>query len=48
MGPSIVLGESKAEVPLQNENPLNHQILWQQYIDSSLLSPTGGCKENTS
>ena len=32
MGQSIVLGEIKAEVPLQNENPLNHQILWQQYI----------------
>ena len=28
MGQSIVLGESKAEVLLQNENPLNHQILW--------------------
>ena len=33
MGQSIVLGEIKAEVPLQNENPLNHQILWQQYIE---------------
>ena len=31
MGQSIVLDEIKAEVPLQNENPLNHQILWQQY-----------------
>ena len=31
MGQSIVLGEIKAEVPLQNENSLNHQILWQQY-----------------
>ena len=31
MGQSIVLGEIKAEIPLQNENPLNHQILWQQY-----------------
>ena len=31
MGQSVVLGESKAEVPLQNENLLNHQILWQQY-----------------
>ena len=30
-GQSIVLGEVKAEVLLQNENPLNHQILWQQY-----------------
>ena len=26
MGQSIVLGEIKAEVPLQNENPLNHQF----------------------
>ena len=33
MGQSIVLGEIKAEVPLQNENPLNHQILWQQYME---------------
>ena len=32
MGQSIVLGEIKAEILLQNENPLNHQILWQQYI----------------
>ena len=33
MGQSIVLGEIKAEVPLQNENSMNHQILWQQYIE---------------
>ena len=33
MGQSIVLGEIKAEVPLQNENLLNHQVLWQQYIE---------------
>ena len=26
MGQSIVLGEIKAEIPLQNENPLNDQI----------------------
>ena len=40
MGRSIVLGEIKAEVPLQNENPLNHQILWQQYIERiESLSP---------
>ena len=32
MGQLIVLGEIKAEVPLQNENSMNHQILWQQYI----------------
>ena len=40
MGQSIVLGEIKAEVPLQNENSLNHQILWQQYIERiESLSP---------
>ena len=33
MGQSIVLGEIKAEIPLQNENPSHHQILWQQYED---------------
>ena len=33
MGQSIVLGEVKAETPLHNENSLNHQILWQQYIE---------------
>ena len=31
MGQSIVLSESKTEVPLQNEDPSHHQILWQQY-----------------
>ena len=31
MGQSIVLGEIKADIPLQNENPSHHQILWQQY-----------------
>ena len=50
MGQSIVLGEIKAEVPLQNENTLNHQILWQQYIERiESLSPeskvSGFCKE---
>ena len=30
---SIVLGEIKAEIPVQNENPSNHQILWQQYME---------------
>ena len=40
MGQSIVLCEIKAEVPLQNENPLNHQILWQQYMERiESLSP---------
>ena len=32
MGQSIVLGEVKAEAPLHNENPMNCQIIWQQYI----------------
>ena len=32
MGQSIVLGEIKAEVPLQNEDSMNDQTLWQQYI----------------
>ena len=50
MGQSIVLGETKAEVPLQNENLLNHQILWQQYIERiKSLSPESKvsrfCKE---
>ena len=40
MGQSIVLGEIKAEVPSQNENSMNHQILWQQYIERiQSLSP---------
>ena len=40
MGQSIVLGEFKAEILLQNENPLNHQIIWQQYIQQvESLSP---------
>ena len=40
MGQSIVLGEIKAEVPLQNENSMNHQILWQQYMERiESLSP---------
>ena len=50
MGQSIVLGEIKAEIPLQNENPLNHQIQWQQYIERiESLSPESKvsrfCKE---
>ena len=32
MGQSIVLGEIKAGLPLQNEDSMNDQILWQQYI----------------
>ena len=48
MGQSIVLGEIKAEVPLQNENSLNHQVLWYiQQVES--LSPENKvskfCKE---
>ena len=50
MGQSIVFGEIEEEVPLQNENPLNHQILWQQYIQQvESLSPENRvskfCKE---
>ena len=32
MGQSIVLGDIKAEVPSQNEDSMNDQIIWQQYI----------------
>ena len=32
MGQSIVLGEVKAENPLQDESPMKDQIIWQQYI----------------
>ena len=40
MGQSIVLGEIKAEILLQNENPSHHQILWQQYMERiESLSP---------
>ena len=50
MGQSIVLGEIKAEVPLQDENSLNHQFLWQQYIErieslSSESKVSRFCKE---
>ena len=50
MGQSIVLGEVKAEAPLQNENPTNDQTLWQQYIQRvESLSPENNvrkfCKE---
>ena len=31
MGQSIVFSEIKPEVPLQNENPSYHYVLWQQY-----------------
>ena len=40
MDRSIVLGEIKEEVPLQNENSMNHQIPRQQYIERiESLSP---------
>ena len=50
VGQSIVLGDVKAEALLQNKNPLNHQILWQQYIQQiESLSPESKvsrfCKE---
>ena len=50
MGQSIVLGEVKAETLLQNENPMNDQIIWQQYIQQvESLSPENkvseSCKE---
>ena len=50
MGQSIVLGEVKAEAPLHNENPMNYQIIWQQYIQQvESLSPENRvskfCKE---
>ena len=50
MGQSIVLGEIKAEAPLHDEDPMNDQIIWQQYIQQiESLSPeskvSGFCKE---
>ena len=40
MGQSIVLSEVKAETLLQNENPMNDQIIWQRYIQQvESLSP---------
>ena len=40
VGQSIVLGEVKAEAPLHNENPMNDQNFWQQYIQQvESLSP---------
>ena len=50
MGQSIVPGEIKAEVPSQNEDSINDQILWQQYIERiESLSPESKvsrfCKE---
>ena len=50
MGQSIVLGEVKAETPLHDEDPMNDQIIWQQYIQQvESLSPENKvskfCKE---
>ena len=50
MGQSIVLGDITAEAPLYNENPMNDQIIWQQYIQQvESLSPENKvskfCKE---
>ena len=50
MGQSIVLGEVKAEAPLHDENPMNYQMKWQQYIQQvESLSPENKvskfCKE---
>ena len=40
VGQSIVLGEVKAETLLNDEDPMNDQILWQQYIQQvESLSP---------
>ena len=40
MGQSIVLGEIKAEISSQNEDSMNDQIIWQQYIQQvESLSP---------
>ena len=50
VGQSIVLGEVKAEAPLHDEDPMNDQINWQQYIQQvESLSPENRvskfCKE---
>ena len=50
MGQSIILGEVKAETPLLNENSMNDQIIWQQYVQQvESLSPENKvskfCKE---
>ena len=40
VGQSIVLGEVKAETPFHDEDPMNDQIIWQQYIQQvESLSP---------
>ena len=50
MGQSSVLGEIKAEVPSQNEDSMNDQVIWQRYIQQiESLSPESKvsrfCKE---
>ena len=50
VGQSTVLGEVKAEAPLHDEDPMNDQIIWQQYIQQvESLSPENRlskfCKE---
>ena len=50
VGQSIVLGEVKAETPVNDEDPRNDQIIWQQYIQQiESLSPENRvskfCKE---
>ena len=50
VGQSIVLGEVKAETPVHDEDPMNDQIIWQQYIQQvESLSPENKiskiCKE---
>ena len=50
VGQSIVLGEVKAEAPVHDEDPMNDQIIWQQYIQQvESLSPENKvskfCKE---
>ena len=40
VGPSIVLGEVKPEVPVHDEDSRNDQIIWKQYIQQiESLSP---------
>ena len=50
VGRSIFLGEVKAETLLQNEKPMDDQIIWQQYVQQvESLSPVNKvskfCKE---
>ena len=50
VGQSIILGEVKAETPVHDDDPMNDQIIWQQYIQQvESLSPDNRiskfCKE---